>query len=59
MKNQKAYFGLPEKVKFCKRCVISNQRPSTPTIPGTPPSCPISASRKIPTRTPHTLISQH
>jgi len=25
----KAYFGLPEKVVFCKRCVISNQRPSS------------------------------
>lgn len=24
-----AYFGLPEKVIFCKRCVISNQRPSS------------------------------
>ena len=23
------YFGLPEKVVFCKRCVISNQRPSS------------------------------
>lgn len=25
----KAYFGLPEKVLFCKQCVISNQRPSS------------------------------
>jgi N-acetyl sugar amidotransferase len=25
----KAYFGLPEKVIFCKHCVISNQRPSS------------------------------
>jgi N-acetyl sugar amidotransferase len=25
----KAYFGLPEKVVFCKRCVISNQRPNS------------------------------
>ncbi|GFO65329.1 N-acetyl sugar amidotransferase [Geomonas paludis] len=24
-----AYYGLPEEVKFCKRCVISNQRPSS------------------------------
>lgn len=24
-----AYFGLPERVVFCKRCVISNQRPSS------------------------------
>src|SRR4051812_42347768 len=22
-----AYFGLPSEVKFCKRCVFSNQRP--------------------------------
>ncbi len=25
----KAFFGLPEEVKFCKKCVISNQRPSS------------------------------
>lgn len=25
----RAYFGLPSKVLFCKRCVISNQRPSS------------------------------
>lgn len=24
-----AYFGLPAEVKFCKRCVISNQRPNS------------------------------
>lgn len=24
-----AYFGLPEEVVFCKKCVISNQRPSS------------------------------
>lgn len=24
-----AYYGLPEEVKFCKKCVISNQRPSS------------------------------
>ncbi|QWD00750.1 N-acetyl sugar amidotransferase [Polynucleobacter paneuropaeus] len=24
-----AYYGLPNKVKFCKKCVISNQRPSS------------------------------
>lgn len=24
-----AYYGLPSEVKFCKRCVISNQRPNT------------------------------
>lgn len=27
--NSKAYFGLPETVVFCKKCVISNQRPSS------------------------------
>ena len=25
----KAFYGLPEKVIFCKKCVISNQRPSS------------------------------
>ena len=25
----KALFGLPEQVVFCKRCVISNQRPNS------------------------------
>jgi N-acetyl sugar amidotransferase len=32
MKNQEepeVYYGLPREVKFCKRCVISNQRPSS------------------------------
>ena len=24
-----AYYGLPNKVKFCKKCVISNQRPNS------------------------------
>jgi hypothetical protein len=24
-----AYYGLPREVKFCRRCVISNQRPSS------------------------------
>ena len=23
------FYGLPEKVLFCKKCVISNQRPSS------------------------------
>ena len=23
------YYGLPEEVKFCKKCVISNQRPAS------------------------------
>ena len=27
--NLEAYYGLPNKVKFCKKCVISNQRPSS------------------------------
>ncbi len=26
---EKSYFGLPQDVIFCKRCVISNQRPSS------------------------------
>ena len=26
-KGRKAFFGLPEKVIFCKKCVMSNQRP--------------------------------
>ncbi len=26
---KKTFYGLPEKVKFCKKCVISNQRPSS------------------------------
>ena len=29
MNKKKTLFGLPAKVKFCKRCVISNQRPIT------------------------------
>ena len=24
-----AFYGLPNEVKFCKKCVISNQRPSS------------------------------
>ena len=27
--NPKAYFGLPSKVLFCSRCVISNHRPNS------------------------------
>jgi N-acetyl sugar amidotransferase len=27
MKKMEAYYGLPEKVRFCSKCVISNQRP--------------------------------
>lgn len=29
MNRHKAYYGLPSEVKFCKRCVISNQRPGS------------------------------
>ena len=29
MKKFKTKFGLPSEVKFCKKCVISNQRPIT------------------------------
>jgi len=28
-KNLEAYYGLPKVVEFCKKCVISNQRPSS------------------------------
>ena len=28
-KKLETYYGLPEKVKFCKSCVISNQRPAS------------------------------
>ncbi len=28
-KKEEVFFGLPEEVIFCKRCVISNQRPSS------------------------------
>lgn len=27
--NLSAYYGLPNQVKFCKKCVISNQRPNS------------------------------
>ena len=27
--NLEAFYGLPREVKFCKRCVISNQRPNS------------------------------
>ncbi|MBD78436.1 MAG: LPS biosynthesis protein PseA [Crocinitomicaceae bacterium] len=27
--NLEAYYGLPQEVQFCKRCVISNQRPAS------------------------------
>jgi hypothetical protein len=29
MKEFTNYLGLPSKVKFCKKCVISNQRPNS------------------------------
>ena len=29
MKNNYSLYGLPEKVIYCKKCVISNQRPSS------------------------------
>lgn len=29
MSKYQAFYGLPSEVKFCKRCVISNQRPSS------------------------------
>ena len=29
MDKKEAFFGLPPEVKFCKKCVISNQRPSS------------------------------
>lgn len=29
MEHLEAYYGLPSEVKFCKQCVISNQRPSS------------------------------
>tara|TARA_Y100001954_G_scaffold167324_1_gene177616 strand:- start:16897 stop:18123 length:1227 start_codon:yes stop_codon:yes gene_type:complete len=29
MKKNEAFYGLPSEVKFCKKCVISNQRPSS------------------------------
>jgi N-acetyl sugar amidotransferase len=29
MSSLEAYYGLPTEVRFCKRCVISNQRPSS------------------------------
>ena len=29
MSSHEAFYGLPNEVKFCKKCVISNQRPSS------------------------------
>ncbi len=29
MKSYEAFYGLPAEVKFCKNCVISNQRPNS------------------------------
>ena len=28
-KKLEAFYGLPSEVKFCKKCVISNQRPNS------------------------------
>jgi hypothetical protein len=28
-KKLEAYYGLPDEVRFCNKCVISNQRPSS------------------------------
>ena len=28
-KKLEAYYGLPEEVKFCSKCVMSNQRPTS------------------------------
>ena len=28
-KKMEAYYGLPTEVKFCTKCVISNQRPAS------------------------------
>ena len=27
--NPEAFYGLPTEVKFCRKCVISNQRPNS------------------------------
>lgn len=29
MKKEETYYGLPKEVKYCKKCVMSNQRPSS------------------------------
>ena len=29
VENHEVKYGLPKEVKFCKKCVISNQRPSS------------------------------
>ena len=29
MRKNYSLFGMPEKVKFCKKCIISNQRPDS------------------------------
>ena len=29
MSSKETYYGLPSDVKYCNRCVISNQRPSS------------------------------
>ena len=32
--NLKARYGLPKEVKYCKSCVISNQRPNSNLLDG-------------------------
>ena len=29
MKKNYSLYGLPEKIEYCKKCVISNQRPNS------------------------------
>ena len=29
VESSEAFYGLPNEIKFCKSCVISNQRPSS------------------------------
>ena len=29
IKKRNAFYGLPHEIRFCERCVISNQRPSS------------------------------
>ena len=28
-KKNKTFYGLPNEIKFCKKCIISNQRPNS------------------------------
>ena len=29
LKTPKVFYGLPKEIKYCKKCVISNQRPNS------------------------------